>query len=619
MSRVWTSATLRLRPALTPNTLQPRVVTRNMSGLSAMQASNRLRTALLEGKKAFGAWQMLPGANVSRVLARSGVDWVLVDCEHGNLDDGAMHDAVPAIAALGVSPIVRLPDMQGWMVKRALDSGAHGTKIVVPLLRTPEEARQLVRSAKFPPLGRRGFGSPIAPERFHPEPSFSEYLQQANDSLLTIVQIETKEALESIDEIAAVDGIDVLFIGPFDLGNALGHPIIEGVMATELKDAIAKILAAGQKAGKKTGVYCTGAWVQRPQVSRVKNVILVEKRRRRVANMVKRLEEPRGKCRPYTTCEMSQKCVHQGCGKEFTDPDEKCEYHPGPPIFHEGQKGWKCCKPRVLTFDEFMDIPPCTTGTHSTTDKPPQLEEKPQQDDAALAQKIDALNAATPSRAPIPTAQHAPTPPPPAPESEDDDPSLEIADGVGCKRRACGATYKKGSSRDDEECVHHPGVPIFHEGSKGYSCCKRRVLEFDQFMKIEGCKTKNRHLFVGSGKKDGANSEEAVSNVRHDFYQTPVNVIASFFLKKIDKSTAKIELEPKQLSLDLTTTDSPPKRYTAEVPLYASIDPKKSSYRVLGTKLEFVLAKSDGTSWPVLRGDEALTGEILQVGRAGRA
>lgn len=227
-----------------------------MSRLSAMQASNRLRTALLEGKKAFGAWQMLPGANVSRVLARSGVDWVLVDCEHGNLDDGAMHDAVPAIAALGVSPIVRLPDMQGWMVKRALDSGAHG--IVVPLLRTPEEARQLVQSAKFPPLGRRGFGSPIAPERFHPEPSFSEYLQQANDSLLTIVQIETKEALESIDEIAAVDGIDVLFIGPFDLGNALGHPIIEGVMATELKDAIAKILAAGQRAGKKTGVYCTG-------------------------------------------------------------------------------------------------------------------------------------------------------------------------------------------------------------------------------------------------------------------------------------------------------------------------------------------------------------------------
>ncbi|KAJ4272239.1 hypothetical protein NW762_000950 [Fusarium torreyae] len=221
-----------------------------------MQASNRLRTALQDGKKSFGAWQMFPGANVSRVLAKSGVDWVLVDCEHGNLDDAAMHDAVPAIAALGVSPIVRLPDMQGWMVKRALDSGAHG--IVVPLLRTAEEARQLVQSAKFPPQGRRGFGSPLAPERFQPEPSFSEYLQQANDALLTIVQIETKEALESIDEIAAVEGIDALFIGPFDLGNNIGHPIVDGVMASELKDAIAKILSASQKAGKKTGVYCTG-------------------------------------------------------------------------------------------------------------------------------------------------------------------------------------------------------------------------------------------------------------------------------------------------------------------------------------------------------------------------
>lgn len=198
---------------------------------------------------------MIPGANVSRILARSGVDWVLVDCEHGNIDDGAMHDAVPAIAALGVSPIVRLPDMQGWMVKRALDSGAHG--IVVPLLRTVEEAKSLVQSAKFPPVGKRGFGSPIAPERFNPVPSFTDYLQQANDALLTIVQIETKEAVECIDEIAAVQGIDVLFIGPFDLGNNLGHPIINGVMKPELKEAIAKVLAASKKAGKKTGVYCT--------------------------------------------------------------------------------------------------------------------------------------------------------------------------------------------------------------------------------------------------------------------------------------------------------------------------------------------------------------------------
>jgi hypothetical protein len=80
-----------------------------------------------------------------------------------------------------------------------------------------------------------------------------------------------------------------------------------------------------------------------------------------------------------------------------------------------------------------------------------------------------------------------------------------------CRRKGCGATYKKGSSREGETCVHHPGAPIFHEGSKGYVCCKRRVLEFDQFMKIEGCKTKNRHLFVGSGNKNAAGKSPAGS------------------------------------------------------------------------------------------------------------
>ncbi|RFU76970.1 zinc-binding [Trichoderma arundinaceum] len=310
---------------------------------------------------------------------------------------------------------------------------------------------------------------------------------------------------------------------------------------------------------------------------------------------------------------MAQKCVRQGCGKEYTDPDEKCQYHPGPPIFHEGQKGWKCCKPRVLTFDEFMEIPPCTTGTHSTTEKPPPVEEKPQIDEAALAKKIAEASVSAPTRLPIQPAQHIPTPPPPPPDSEDDDPSLEIPDGAECRRKACGAKYKKGSAREGEECVHHPGVPIFHEGSKGYSCCKRRVLEFDQFMKIEGCKTKEKHLFVGSGKKDKAESgnEEILTTVRHDFYQTPTQVIASYFLKKIKKEIAKVDFKSKEIDLDLMTSDPTPKRYTATVPLFGEIDSEKSSFKVLGTKLELILVKADGASWPVLRSDEQLTADLV--------
>src|SRR5271170_4127142 len=93
---------------------------------------------------------------------------------------------------------------------------------------------------------------------------------------------------------------------------------------------------------------------------------------------------------------MAQKCVHKGCGKVFTDPEEPCTYHPGPPEFHEGQKGspntrqltisstltrllgWKCCKPRFLTFDEFLAIPPCTTGKHSTVDDTPSSAPQPE-------------------------------------------------------------------------------------------------------------------------------------------------------------------------------------------------------------------------------------------------
>ncbi|KAK3354816.1 HSP20-like chaperone [Neurospora tetraspora] len=316
----------------------------------------------------------------------------------------------------------------------------------------------------------------------------------------------------------------------------------------------------------------------------------------------------------------AKKCVHQGCGKVYTDPEEVCRYHPGPPVFHEGQKGWKCCKPRVLTFEEFMAIEPCTEGKHSTTDLPPKIEKKEADESLLEAQAANAANTLPPPpRAPV--AQHAPTPPPPAPESEDDEEGIEIPDGRVCRRKACGATYQKGASREGEKCVHHPGAPIFHEGSKGYSCCKRRVLEFDQFMKIEGCKTKDRHLFVGSGKKEAAaasGGEEILETVRTDFYQTPSSVIASFFLKKINKDVAKVEFKPNAIVLDLPTTDSPVKRYKTEVPLFGSIVPEKSSYKILGTKLEVTLWKADGSSWPVLRSDDRPTGEILQVGRAGR-
>ena len=120
-----------------------------------------------------------------------------------------MHESVHAVSACGASPVVRIPANEGWMVKRALDAGAHG--IIVPLLYTVEDARSLVQAAKFPPKGKRGFGSPFSMGAFDVTGKLTgfEYMNAANENIVTIVQIETKEAFENVEEIAKVEGIDV--------------------------------------------------------------------------------------------------------------------------------------------------------------------------------------------------------------------------------------------------------------------------------------------------------------------------------------------------------------------------------------------------------------------------
>ncbi|KZF22257.1 HpcH/HpaI aldolase/citrate lyase family protein [Xylona heveae TC161] len=220
-----------------------------------MQAANRLQKALRSGSGlSFGAWQELPGTNHSRALARSGFDWILVDMEHGNIDDGVMHESVAAIAACGASPIVRVAGNESWMVKRALDAGAHG--VVIPLLCTVQDVRKAVSFTKYPPRGVRGFGPTFASQSFGNIPMM-EYLKQADEGILTVVQIETKEALADVDEIAKVPGLDVLFAGPFDLGINIGHPIKDGKMPDKLKEALAQILRAAENNGKRAGIYCT--------------------------------------------------------------------------------------------------------------------------------------------------------------------------------------------------------------------------------------------------------------------------------------------------------------------------------------------------------------------------
>ncbi|KAL8286659.1 hypothetical protein RQP46_004187 [Phenoliferia psychrophenolica] len=216
-------------------------------------------------KPVVGSWTMLPGASLARMVAQMGFDFVLVDCEHGNIDDGAMHSSVGAIAAQGCSPIIRVAAPTIELVKRALDTGCHG--IMVPMMNTAAEAATLVSYAKFPVptalrakdaslvSGIRGVGSPFAPAVFGQ--NLTDYIATANRNTFVCVQIESVEGLNNCEEIAKVPGIDMLFVGPNDLCSSMGFIAGEHEDISEVQAAIARVLAACKSAGKYAGMFCT--------------------------------------------------------------------------------------------------------------------------------------------------------------------------------------------------------------------------------------------------------------------------------------------------------------------------------------------------------------------------
>ncbi|KAF4453501.1 aldolase citrate lyase family [Fusarium albosuccineum] len=174
----------------------------NASGKTRLQES--LERARARKGPSVGQWLEFPGYTLARTIAPLGEDWVLIDCEHGNIDDAAMYLQVGAISSSGVSPIVRIPGSEPWMIKRVLDAGAH--VIMVPMCETKEQAEAIVRAAKYPssdwPTGIRGAGAMFAPAAFNQ--NGREYLLNANQNLMICVQIETRKAVENVEEIANV-------------------------------------------------------------------------------------------------------------------------------------------------------------------------------------------------------------------------------------------------------------------------------------------------------------------------------------------------------------------------------------------------------------------------------
>ncbi|KAJ1339913.1 hypothetical protein BSLG_005448 [Batrachochytrium salamandrivorans] len=178
-----------------------------------------------------------------------------------------------------------------------------------------------------------------------------------------------------------------------------------------------------------------------------------------------------------------------------------------------------------------------------------------------------------------------------------------ISPGTICKRKTCGKEYYDVSSRSDE-CIHHPGVPVFHEGSKGWTCCSRRVLEFDLFLKIQGCTTA-KHRFTDIQVDSTESTASRTIECRRDWYQTPDTIILSVFAKKMDKEATTVVFEDSHLKVDIKFLDGSTSQYHTS--LFQPIDPALSKFQILSTKLEIVMKKANGISWVSIEPKENVT------------
>lgn len=216
--------------------------------------ANRIRDVWAEGGTVVSAWLSIGNTYTAEIAGWSGYDCVLVDLQHGMTGIETMIPMLQAISATPATPIVRVPSCEPAVIMKALDAGAFG--IVCPMIDSAEQAQAFVAATRYPPLGDRSFG-PARGLLY----GGSDYFAHADASIVRLGMIETLEGLEAVDEICAVDGLDGIFIGPNDLGLAMGKgttgdPTDEGVKA-----AILRCLSSARAHGKHAGIFCPSSVV----------------------------------------------------------------------------------------------------------------------------------------------------------------------------------------------------------------------------------------------------------------------------------------------------------------------------------------------------------------------
>ena len=212
---------------------------------------NNVKTLWAEDKTAFCGWIATESTVLAETLGVAGFDAVVVDLQHGASDVHNLMSFMQAISATPATPMVRLPGNKSEMIMKALDYGAYG--LICPLVNTAQDAESFVQASLYPPQGWRSFATARVVNY-----GGSDYAKYANDEIVKLAMIETKEGLDNVEEILQVEGLDGVFVGPTDLALTLGMTPGPEHSQPDLEEAIAHILAMTKKAGKKAGIFCSG-------------------------------------------------------------------------------------------------------------------------------------------------------------------------------------------------------------------------------------------------------------------------------------------------------------------------------------------------------------------------
>ncbi len=218
---------------------------------------NTLKQRLQEGQAVFGVMITFPSATMVEMLGHLGFDWVLIDNEHGSITVDNSEDLVRAAEITGMAPIVRPVGNKPEIIAPFLDRGAWGVQI--PHVNTAEEARAAVDAVKYPPVGHRGLFSGSRPGKYGFAGATADYVDEANRNTLVCLMLEEVEAIENLEDMVTVDGVDVFFIGSGDLSASMGYPGQQ--THPEVQALMEKGITTIREAGKIAGCSCPDSYV----------------------------------------------------------------------------------------------------------------------------------------------------------------------------------------------------------------------------------------------------------------------------------------------------------------------------------------------------------------------